>query len=61
MPKKHKVLTRTLYTYVRPINNKWVRDNYKRSGCSSYSEYVDNLITYAREKKLHLKRATKVA
>lgn len=44
MPKKTRVLTKTLYTYVRPVNNLWARQNYKKKGYSSYSEYVDALI-----------------
>lgn len=62
MPKKHKILTRTLYTYVRPINNQWVRQNYKKAGFSSYSEYLDVLISAARQGAVKItKKAAKAA
>lgn len=48
MPKKTKVLTKTLYTYVRPLNDEWVRKTYKKQGFSSYSEFLDATITKMR-------------
>lgn len=56
MPKKSKVLTRTLYTYVRPVNSQWVRHNYKKNGFTSYSDFLDTLISVARLGGIRLKR-----
>lgn len=55
--KGKKILTRTLYTYVRPINNQWVRNNYKKYGFSSYSEFMDSMISRYRARSSSRKEA----
>lgn len=57
MAKKPKVLTSTLYTYVTPANDKYVRGIYKKLGFRSYSAYLDHLITQERVGKRQQKRA----
>jgi hypothetical protein len=49
--KTKKTLTRTLYCYTRPVNNQWVRQNYKKLGYASYSEFIDGIIDHLRTKK----------
>lgn len=61
MPKKTKVLTKTLYTYVRPANNDWVRKNYKKLGFTSYSDFLDTTIGQMRDGKLKAPVAAKQA
>ncbi len=62
MPKlKVKTRTATLYTYVTPINDLWVRKTAKKEGLS-YSEFVDQMIARARHrKKAVLKSKSKAA
>ena len=49
MPKKKKERTKTLYTYVKPVNNTWVRTQAKRLKIpGGYSAFVDFLLTQAR-------------
>lgn len=50
MPKKKKVLTETLYTYIKPVNRKFVEVFTKRHKIS-YSLFVDRLIERARKNK----------
>ncbi len=52
MPKlEKKVLTATLYTYVKPENSKWVRLAAKKKGVS-YSQFLDEMIARARWRAL---------
>lgn len=48
-----KVLSKTLYTYVRPVNDKWVRARARRAKMA-YSTFLDHILT-----SLRTKRATK--
>lgn len=48
MPKlEKKILTATLYTYVRPVNSTWVRREAKKKGVS-YSQFIDQMLERAR-------------
>ena len=59
MPKlKKKILTKTLYAYVRPANDAWVRKNYKTAGFNSYSEFVDAIISAVRTSTTTVKTKT---
>lgn len=44
---KDKVLSRTLYTYVRPVNDNFVRTQARKKKVP-YSVFLDRLITHAR-------------
>lgn len=51
MPRlKEKTRTATLYTYVTPQNDLWVRRMAEKAGLS-YSEYMDQMISRARHRK----------
>jgi hypothetical protein len=52
-----KILTRTLYTYVKPINDYFARRVYKKRGFDSYSAYVDSLIERDRRATLRANRS----
>jgi hypothetical protein len=57
MPKqKKKILTATLYTYVRPETAKWVRTQARKSHMP-YSLYMDQLITQARRRGIKVQKA----
>lgn len=46
---KKKIYTKTLYTYVTPANNQWVRTQAKKAKMS-YSAFLNNMLNSAREK-----------
>jgi hypothetical protein len=43
----NKLLSRTLYTYVRPVNDRWVRTQARKRGVA-YSVLLDRIISHAR-------------
>lgn len=50
MPKKEKVLTKTLYTYVEPENRKYAIKQAKEKRIpGGYSGYINDLITADRK------------
>lgn len=51
MPKKTKVLTKTLYSYVEPVNRTFAIRKAKREKITGgYSGYINDLITAARKR-----------
>lgn len=51
MPKKTKVLTKTLYVYAEPANNSFARQQAKRLAVpGGYSGYINDLIAAERKR-----------
>lgn len=48
MPKKKRIFTETLYTYIKPVNRKFLEAHTKKEKIS-YSLFVDGLIERARK------------
>ena len=51
MPKVKKVLTESLFVYVKPVNRDWVKKTAKHSGMS-YSEFLDGVIDALRKGRM---------
>jgi len=50
-PKKKEARNEVLYAHVKKTNKKWLKDNYKKLGYSTLSEFVDTLLDLAKGKK----------
>lgn len=60
MPKKKKIYTETLYTYIQPVNRRFVETQAKKNAVS-HSNLIDTMITRYRKTGIPKKYFDKAA